>query len=90
MNTDAILEWVEILPGCNPDGTPVNVVVTMRASAKDCIAMQRYEAKQCGARIDREDKEYLSEFMPIKWASVAIPNSMSQQEARKDNNEEDE
>jgi hypothetical protein len=73
--SDAILEWVEIMPGCNPDGSPVDVVVTMRASAKDCVALQRYEAKQCGAPTDRDDKEYLIEFMPIKWAGVVFANT---------------
>lgn len=78
LGENMMLEWVEPRVGISPDGSRVDVCVTHRASAANCIAMAKAAREEVASRNGepKEDEpgysdfDALLDFISVHWAIV--------------------
>jgi hypothetical protein len=76
------LEWVEPWLGMDNMGIATDVIVTLRATVKDCVNRQRELSKGHNYPLLSEE-DLLADFMAIKWATV-IRDSVNEKKIKEE------
>lgn len=67
-----VLEWMEPWQAADGKGNELNANLTLRATAGDCINMQRWSRMKSGAAVsvlEKADRELLDAFICINYAT---------------------
>jgi hypothetical protein len=67
--SDTYLEWVEPWPSLDKNGSGIDAHVILKATVKDCIAIQRNKVP-CTSKMTESDADLLLDFIAIHWAKV--------------------